>query len=73
VSGTEMLVWPARQRLVFAMTGRRDVSAFCHNGRSLCSMAGNLVQSRALATLIVVKSCHEGLCGILQVADNWLI
>jgi hypothetical protein len=73
VTGTEMSVWSARQRLVFAMTGGRDVSACCHDGRSLCSTAGNLVASRALGTLIVVKFCDEGLCSVLQVADNLLM
>ena len=35
-------------------------------------MVGNLVQSHALNTLIVVKFCHEGLCTVLQVGNNWL-
>ena len=35
-------------------------------------MVGYLVQSHALNTLIVVKFCHEGLCTVLQVGNNWL-
>ena len=71
VTGTEISVWSARQRLVLAVMGGRDVSVCCHNGRSLRFTAENLVASRALDTLIVVKFCQEDLYRVLQV-DNWL-